>query len=431
MNISKISKLLLAAAPALLSGQSMYAQSVGVAVMPNSAAAGYARSHAWMIMPAEGSSPAAVRGPGQPSSTCTPAGGGCYYLPSDIVTAYAVNSIANGNGGAGMTVAIVDAFYNPQTEADLGVYNSAFGLPGCTISGGCLTILNQNGSTDLSGVSFNQGWAQETNLDVQTVHAIAPKAKILLIACNSNSFTDLGTGVLYAQAHANVVTNSYGANEFAGETTNYDHYYSSSTVPILFSSGDTGAVTEYPCTSAYALCVGGTRLLETATSFRNVESAWGGATTSGGGGGGCSSQVTAPAFQSGFSTCGGARGVPDVAALADEYTGFLVYLGSNAGPAGAGGYIFGGTSLASPLTAAVIAVIDTARAAASKPPLGANLNALLYQAAVSPYYRYRIYDVTTGLTGFAAVTGWDQADGLGVILGPSMASYLVSLVSVP
>jgi kumamolisin len=174
--------------------------------------------------------------------------------------------------------------------------------------------------------------------------------------------------------------------------------------------------------------VGGTRLLETATSFRNVESAWGGATTSGGGGGGCSIYVTSLAFQAGFSTCGGYRGVPDVAALADEYTGFLVYLGSNAGPYGAGGYVFGGTSLASPLTAAVIAVIDTARAAASKPPLGANLNALIYQAAANPYYRYRLYDVTTGTTGsFAAGTGWDKADGLGVILGPSMSSYLVSL----
>jgi subtilase family serine protease len=172
--------------------------------------------------------------------------------------------------------------------------------------------------------------------------------------------------------------------------------------------------------------VGGTRLLETATSFRNVESAWGGATTNGGGGGGCSLFVTAPAFQSGFSACGDVRGVPDVAALADEYTGFRVYLGSNAG--GPGFATFGGTSLASPLTAAVIAVIDTARAAASKAPLGANLNALVYQAAVSPYYRYRIYDVTTGTTGsFPAGTGWDKADGLGVILGPSMASYLVSL----
>jgi subtilase family serine protease len=426
MNISNVSKLLLAAAATLLSGRSIYAQNYGVAIMPAPAGAGSARSHAWIVMSADASS-AVVHGPGQSSSTCSPAGGGCYYMPGDILTAYAINSIANGNGGAGMTVAIVDAYYNPQTEADLAVYNSAFGLPACTVAGGCLTIVNQNGSTDLSGVAFDQGWAQETNLDVQTVHAIAPNAKILLVACNNNAFVNLGAGVQYAAAHANVITNSYGGNEFAGETS-YDTYYSSSTVPILFSSGDTGSVTEYPCTSTYALCVGGTRLLESATGFRALESAWGGATTAGGGGGGCSSQVAAPGFQTGFSTCGGARGVPDVAALADEYTGFLVYLGSNAGPAGAGGYVFGGTSLASPLTAAVIAIIDSARAAASKAPLGANLNALIYQAASNPYYRYRIYDVTTGTTGsYNAGTGWDKADGLGVILGPAMASYLVGL----
>ncbi len=425
MNISKASKFLLATASALLSGQAMFAQSYGVAVMPGPADAGSARSHAWMVMPSGASSAVAVHGPGQPSSTCSFGVAACYYLPGDILTAYAINSIANGNGGMGMTVAIVDAFYNPQTEADLAAYNAGVGLPACTIANSCLTIVNQSGSTDLSGVGSNQGWAQETNLDVQTVHAIAPKAKILLVACNDNEFTNLGAGVLYAQAHANVVTNSYGANEFAGETT-FDTYYSSSTVPILFSSGDTGSVPEYPCSSSFALCVGGTRLLETTTSFRSVESAWGGATTNGGGGGGCSMYVTAPAFQAGFSTCGGVRGVPDVAALADEYTGFIVYLGTSAG--GPGFFVFGGTSLASPLTAAVIAVIDTARAAASKAPLGANLNALVYQAAANPYYRYRFYDVTGGTTGsFPAGTGWDKADGLGVILGPSMASYLVGL----
>ncbi len=126
--------------------------------------------------------------------------------------------------------------------------------------------------------------------------------------------------------------------------------------------------------------------------------------------------------------------MPDIAALADEFTGFVVYLGANAG--GPGFFIFGGTSLASPLTAGLIAVIDTARAAASKAPLGGNLNALLYQAAASYHYRY--YDVTTGNNactnncnpttgGSSATSGWDDVSGLGVVLGPAMAAYLVSL----
>ena len=427
MKVSGTRKVLFMAASAILCGESLYSQSYGVAVTPATMANGFARPHAWMLMSNNASPAIPVHAPGQSSAACSPSGTGCYYLPSDILTAYSINSIANGNGGAGMTVAVVDAYYNSQTEADLGSSSSAFGLPACTIANGCLTIVTQTGSTDLSSVPFDQGWAEETDLDIQTVHAIAPNAKILLIACNSNQNTDLGAGVLYGQVHANVVTNSYGTEEFSGVTT-LDTYYAGTTVPLLFSSGDVGSVPLYPCTSQYALCVGGTRLLETATSFRNVESAWGGATTSGGGGGGCSSQVTAPLFQAGFSTCGTARGVPDVAALADEFTGFPTYLGTNASGGNPGAYVFGGTSLSAPITAAIVAIIDTARAAAFKAPLGANLNALVYQAAANPYYHYRFYDVTTGTTGaFAAGPGWDAATGLGVILGPSMANYLVSL----
>jgi subtilase family serine protease len=115
--------------------------------------------------------------------------------------------------------------------------------------------------------------------------------------------------------------------------------------------------------------------------------------------------------------------VPDIAALADPYTGFLVYLGTNAG-GGPGYYEFGGTSLASPLTAAVIANIDADRVFNGKSILGANLNALIYQAAAS--YHYRFYDVTMGSSGFSATTGWDTATGLGVVLGPALATYLLT-----
>jgi subtilase family serine protease len=407
---------------ALIVTPSVIGQNFTESVMPASVTAGFARSHAWMAIVSNPNS--TLHAPGQTS--CSATTNLCYYYPSDVLTAYAIPSIAHGNGGAGMTVAIVDAYYNPQTEADLASFNSDFGLPACTIAGGCLTIVSQTGGSP-AGVGFNQGWAQETNLDVQTVHALAPNAKILLVAANSNSFVDLGTGVQYAETHANVVSNSYGGDEFNGETS-FDTYYSTSTVPLLFSSGDHGSVTEYPCTSKYVSCVGGTNLLTTASGYRNVEAVWGdGNSGDGGAGGGCSPYVAQPTFQAGFSTCGNFRGVPDISALADPNTGLLIYLGTNASGGGAGLYVFGGTSLAAPLTAAIVATIDTARAFAGKLPLGANLAQLFYQAAANPYYRYRFYDVAHGSSGNAATTGWDKATGLGVALGPALAAYLVAL----
>jgi subtilase family serine protease len=374
-----------------------------------------------------------VHAPGQ--TNCGPSGNVCYYFPKDLYTAYATNFIANSNGGQGMTVAIVDAYYNSQTESDLATYVNFINsqapptpLPACTIANGCLTIVNQIGGPP-TGIGFDAGWAQETNLDVQTVHAIAPNAKILLVACNSNSDSDLFTGVLYARAHSNVVSNSYGGGEDSSQLAIDTTYLQGTPVPLLFSSGDTGAEIEYPCSSPYGVCVGGSHLLTTSTVFRNVESAWGdGVAGDDGAGGGCSLFSTAPAYTTGFNTCaGGARGVPDIGALADPYTGFLVYLGDNASGGAASVYVFGGTSLAAPLMSAYIALVDTARAAVSKAPLGGNLNQLLYQAAGNPYYRYRYYDVATGSTGFPAVSGWDRTNGLGVPLLPSLASYLVSL----
>jgi subtilase family serine protease len=451
MNLLKISRLLLlTAAATVVLAPPTYAQVKAVKtkalskrLMPGHNAAGHRLSHAMVVY----SAPDSGAGPGQTNCSA-----GCYYTPANLITAYAIGSIAHGNGGSGMVVGIVDAYYNPQTAADLNTSIAQFNLAPCPLSpptaplSACLTIVTQTGcsigAAGCTAPATNDGWAVETNLDVQIVHAIAPNAKILLVATNNNADSNLFTGVEYAAAHANVVTNSYGGDESSGETA-FDSYFSTSTVPILFSSGDTGATTEYPCTSSYVLCVGGTSLLTTATSFRNVEGAWGNETWTGnegseGAGGGCSPYVSAPSFQSGYSTCGSGRGVPDVSALADPYTGFATYMGSNAAvglgctptACPAGFYAIGGTSLASPLTAAVIANIDADRVFNSKSVLGSNLNALIYEAAAS--YRYRFYDVTVGSTydgvsnTFNAGTGWDKATGLGVILGPSLATYLLT-----
>jgi subtilase family serine protease len=424
MTLPRMLKLSLLPAVAMLFSQAVFGQFSASAVVPKGKwIPGTMRPHLWRadVMPL-------VHGPGQPASTCTASG--CYYYPADITTAYATAFI-NGNGGAGITVGIVDAFYNSQTEADLQTFDLGGGffpaLPVCTIANGCLTIVSQTGGSP-TGVGSNAGWAQETNLDVQWVHAIAPNAKILLVAANNNSNANLSVAVSYAVAHADIVTNSYGGAEGA---LSFDPVLSASTVPILFSSGDAGAEVEYPCSSRYATCVGGTNLLETASSFRAAESVWGDGTTGDGGtGGGCSTVVAQPTYQAGFSTsvCTAShRGVPDIAGIADPATGVLVYLGAFAGStaSGAGFYEFGGTSLASPATAAMFANIDNARIAAGKTRLGSNLNALLYAGATVGAYNYRFWDVTAGSSGFAATTGWDRATGLGVPLGPALSFYLI------
>ncbi len=421
MNMPKVWKLSLL--PMMLFSTA-YAQFTSSAVRPaNTVPDGYARPHVWM-----GTSPGLVHGPGQTNGTCTSQG--CVYFPIDLRTAYATSSIVNGKGGQGMTVGIVDAFYNSQTAADLTAFLASFPRTVSCTTTPTLTIVNQTGGTP--SASLDSGWALETDLDVQWVTAIAPCANILLVTATDDSYTNLLIAEAYAIAHSNVVSNSWGSGEF-GSQTSLDSSFSGSTVPVLFSSGDQGAVVSYPCSSPFVTCVGGTRLLETATSFRNVESAWTGS------GGGCSTIESEPAYQSGFSDgpCTTKRGVPDIAALADPGTGAIVYLGSNV----CGGfgneanepscpannfYEIGGTSLACPVTAALIANVDAARVAASKLPLGSNLNQLLYAGAAPGIYHYRYWDIITGTSGFPAIAGWDRATGLGVPLGPSLATYLLS-----
>ena len=437
MNFNRMWKPLLLSAMAVCLGQTGYAQNFAYPLIP-SVPSGYFRPFVWVAGSYNPSS--VVHGPGQTS--CSSSTNVCYYWPLDIATAYALASVANGNGGAGMTVGIVDAYSNTQTESDLANFvsnvNSYYPsntLPSCTVASGCLTFLNQTGGSTLPGCSASadecEGWWGEQDLDVQWVHAIAPNANIVVVCANSASDSDLEKAEQIAVANANVVTNSWGSAEFSGEGSTFDSIISGASVPVLFSSGDqkTGEDVDYPCTSPYSVCVGGTHLLETSASYRSSETPWGEGSGNGGAGGACSTQESQPAYQSGFATvCGTYRGAPDVALLADVYTGVVVYLGTNASGGTAGLYIIGGTSLASPMMAGVVATIDAARSAAGKSLLGNNLNALLYQAATGAAYHYRIFDIISGSNNFySAGSGWDRASGLGDPLAPALSSYLVSL----
>src|SRR5438270_3993594 len=290
-----------------------------------------AECHAEVITKADGVTPDA--------STSAPAGA---YGPAELQSAYA---LPGGSAGAGSTVAIVDAFDNPNAESDLAAYRSAFGLPTCTTANGCFRKVNQAGSASPLPAG-NVGWGQEIALDLQAASATCPGCKLLLVVANSDYFDDLAVAVdTAASFRPGAISNSYGGREFSGDTA-YDVHYNHPGMAVTVSSGDNGWGTrpDYPAASQYVTAVGGTSLTRSSSGRGWNETAWSGA------GSGCSKFTAKPAWQK--DTGCARRTVADVSAVADPNTGFAVYdtYGSSGG---ADWYQFGGTCLASPIVAAV------------------------------------------------------------------------------
>jgi subtilase family serine protease len=138
-----------------------------------------ARCLAWMVDGQLGSS--------------TPVG----YTPSDLQSAYALPT--GTKAGAGQTVAIVDAYDDPNAEADLAVYRSQFGLSPCTTANGCFRKVGQDGSSNLPHTNVST-WTVEISLDLDAVSAVCPNCHILLLEANSSKQTDLGQAVNTAVA---------------------------------------------------------------------------------------------------------------------------------------------------------------------------------------------------------------------------------------
>jgi len=287
-----------------------------------------------------GTAPGKRHGGGGGSTT--PSG----YYPADIQSAYdlasAISTFATHN--VVQTVAIVDAYDDPNAASDLATYRSYFKLPAC--GSGCFTKLNQTGGTRYPNASTS--WSEEISLDLDMVSAACPGCHILLVEANSNSLGDLGAAVNYAAAHANVVSNSYGGAEFSGETA-YDTYYDHPGVVITASAGDGGYGVEYPAASPFVTAVGGTTLT-TSTSTRGwAETVWSGT------GSGCSAYEPNPGWQLTTTYCK-TRTVADTSADANPSTGVAVY--DSYGQSG--WLVFGGTSVASPIIASVYALAGNA-----------------------------------------------------------------------
>src|ERR1039457_4227065 len=298
-------------------------------------------------------------------------------------------------GGAGQTVAIVDAYDDPYAESELATYRSQFGLPPCTTANGCFKKVNQNGAQSPLPVA-DSGWAVEIALDLAMVSAICPSCNILLVEANSNSWSDLGTAVNSAAALAPAaISNSWGGSESSSSTTYDSQYFNHPGILITVSSGDYGYGVEYPASSKYVLSVGGTSLVTSTSSRGWAETVWNGA------GSGCSAYIDKPSLQT--DPGGSKRTVADVSAVADPNTGVAVYSTYEGG-----WLIVGGTSASSPIVAAIFA-------AAGKTAVG----------TIFPYtHTGAFYDVTTGgngscspaylctgQVGFDGPTGWGTPNG--------------------
>ncbi|MFC1418933.1 putative Ig domain-containing protein [Streptacidiphilus cavernicola] len=331
------------------------------------------------------------------SPLATPSG----YGPSDLRSAYALPA----NGGAGQTVAIVDAQDDPNAESDLAAYRTQFGLSACTTANGCFKKVNQTGGT--SYPTADSGWAGEISLDLDMVSAVAPAAHIILVEATSANMSDLGTAVNEAVAlGAKFVSNSYGGSEDSTDTASDSSYFNHPGVAITVSSGDEAYGAEYPAASKYVTAVGGTSL-KTASNARGwTESVWKTSSTEGGGSG-CSAYDAKPTWQT--DTGCTKRTIADVSAVADPATGVAVYQTYG----GSGWAVYGGTSASSPIIASVYADAGT-------PAAGT------YPAQYPYQHTTALNDVTTGNNGTCspsylctAGVGYDGPTGLGTPNGVS------------
>lgn len=348
------------------------------------------------------------------------------YTPSQIAQAYGFNSIAFGGvkgDGTGQTIAIVDAYSDPNIQSDLNAFDTQFGLANTTVA-----QVNETGGTGLPGADSTGGWEMEESLDVEWAHAVAPGAKLVLVAASSPNDNDLLSGVSYAAANANVVSMSWGGGEFSGENS-YDGYFSRAGVAFVASSGDNGAPISWPAASPNVLSVGGTALSLGAGNTYGGESGWSGS------GGGPSAYETQPSYQSGVVTQTTSRANPDVAYDASPSTGFAVYDSYPNNGTSYGWLQVGGTSAGAPQWAALIAIADQGRALSSKPAIDSTsaqeLQTTLYKNATTGIFHDVTSGTSTGSPYYTAGVGYDYVTGIGSPIANLVVQSLDGTVTPP
>lgn len=370
------------------------------------------------------------------------------YTPADIRAAYQLpplpaswtrlSELQKAQMGAGQTVYVVNAFHDPNIVEELKAFNDEFKLPGCTTltipvnaslplvaadkNAGCqfsVVYANQNTFT-ATAPAFNAGWAEEIALDVQWVHATAPLARIVLIEAPNNLIPSLLSAINLANAMGpGVVSMSFGGTE-GNWTSSADSSFSSADMTYVAATGDSGAEVNWPSVSSQVLAVGGTSL--NSFSGSRSETSWSRT------GGGVSLFVAAPEYQK-YKLRGlpnaTKRSVADVAFNADPDTGQFVAVISN-------GQLtwrrFGGTSIAAPQWAGIVAITNATRALNGQGPMGLVQN-VLYKAAssIENFFSTIVNDVDTAgrdeqnISELNVGAYYDPATGLGT---PNVSRFM-------
>jgi subtilase family serine protease len=342
------------------------------------------------------------------------------YTPQQIEGAYGVSqAIADGLNGHGQTVAVIDAYSSPTIVSDVDTWSALHGLPKPQLTIDDTAAERDRPQIPPSlGTTFNQGpqfWFTEETLDIEAVHAIAPGARIIMEGAADSLPPEMymAQNAVVSADEAQIISNSYGFPP-GSESPTSDGYWEQAAaegIGVYFSSGDNGDGTDGGANPAdravgggvdspYVTAVGGTTLavgrkdnyeFETywgADSATLSDGNWGPASYFAGGGGGTSETYAEPPYQkpvvparfsdywkgnkyakSGAKLPG--RVIPDVAMIGDESTGleigqtqdFTAYthpedLDLPGDVDRFGQYGYGGTSLASPLFAGMMALAD-------------------------------------------------------------------------
>ena len=304
---------------------------------------------------------------------------------SEIEYFYGIDKVTS--KGEGMTIAIVVPAGSPTLVNDLKVFSAAMNIPDASVS----FIYPQGVPT-----TYSDSWALETTLDAQWAHALAPKAKLLMVITNTSTISGLLQGVDAAvAAGAKIVSCSWGSVEWSAQVSGkYLDTWNAQGVTFVCASGDSGLGATYPSIHPAVLAVGGTSCSTDAKGIV-TETSW----TNGAGG--QSKYYPKPSWQSKVNSST-FRQSPD---LSFHATGYSVYISSNYQGKPAGWYNVSGTSGSAPCIAGLVA-----RGYSLKKTSVIDIHPTLY-ANASLFFR----DIVSGTqaNGGTVKAGYDLSSGLG------------------